>query len=232
MTSNTLTYFKSMKKLIYIFLFFILFPFAAHAQWRLGASAGGDYNHYSINTHYQTDYHYSGVWGWNVALFTQYNFRQWLALRAEIEAIEKDYRFYRTGIYSGTNYTTTNTYLQLPVMVSFSFGGQKVRGFVNTGVYAGCWLASKQKGTYYNTLSYETEKVNQAYQFIKQKDQRADFGLVAGIGIEYMPHEHWVVHLETRSYYSFISTVKQYMEINDYRYNTTITLQAGFSYIF
>ena len=40
------------------------------------------------------------------------------------------------------------------------------------------------------------------------------------------------MHVEARCYYSFISTVKQYMDIKDYRYNTTIGLQAGFSYIF
>lgn len=38
-----------MKKNLLIILLF-LSPVALHAQWRVGASGGGDYNWYSINT--------------------------------------------------------------------------------------------------------------------------------------------------------------------------------------
>ena len=64
-----------------------LTPETASAQWRVGASAGADYNWYSINVNYQTDYRYDGAWGWSGAVFGQYNFMEWLGLRAELEAI-------------------------------------------------------------------------------------------------------------------------------------------------
>ena len=44
------------------------------------------------------------------------------------------------------DYKYVNNYLQLPVMGSFSFGGQKVRGFFNAGIYGGYWLNSKPQG--------------------------------------------------------------------------------------
>ena len=217
-----------------------LTPETASAQWRVGASAGADYNWYSINVNYQTDYRYDGAWGWSGAVFGQYNFMEWLGLRAELEAMERNYRFYRTGEMEQTNYITHNTYLQLPIMAQFSFGpsvfrGEKtsgLRGFVNLGVYAGYWLASKQKGTFYETLQDDVINLNDAYVFQSEKDQRADFGLAGGLGLEYRFSEHWAAHLEGRCYYSFVSTVKQYMRVKDYRYNTTLGLQAGFSYIF
>lgn len=208
------------------------------AQWRVGASAGGDHNWYAINTNYQTDYHYDGAWGWNAAVFTQYNFMPWLGLRAEVEASERNYRFYRTGAYSATDYITHNTYLQLPVMAQFSFGdavgtrGASLRGFMNIGVYAGCLLAGRQKGTQLSPLDGKAYPIDADYVFNKEKDQRADFGLAGGIGIEYQFLEHWACHVEGRAYYSFVSTVKPYMQIKDNRYNTTIGIQAGFSYIF
>ena len=205
---------------------------AAQAQWRIGASGGADYNWYTINTHYQADYHYSGAWGWSAAVFGQYNFFDWLGLRAELEATERNYRFYRTGMYEGTDYTTHNTYLQLPVLTQFSFGGQKVRGFVNVGFYTGYWIAGKEKGTWYDSFSNEEMDVNSAYVFHKQKDQRWDFGLAGGVGIEYRFLEHWAMHVEGRCYYSLISRTKQYMLVKDYRYNTTLGIQAGFAYIF
>ena len=218
------------KNLLIILLLFS--PFALHAQWRVGASGGGDYNWYSINTQYQTDYRYQGVWAWNAAVFGQYNFKDWVGLRFELEVSERNHRFYRTGVYEGTNYLTRNTYLQVPVMTQFSFGGQKLRGFVHTGVYAGYWLASKQQGTMYDYLSGTVYDIDEPYVFQSYKDQRWDFGLAGGLGIEYKFLEHWALHVEGRCYYSFISTVKQYMKVQDYRYNTTFGIQAGFAYVF
>ena len=210
-----------------------LSTFTANAQWRVGASGGADYNWFTINKQYQNNYHYAGAWGWNAAVFGQYNFKNWLGLRFELEASERNHRFYRDGIYENTNYVNRNTYLHLPVMTQFSFGGEKVRGFVHTGIYAGYWLAGRQVGTYFEPLSEETMKLNISYDFQSEKDQRWDFGLVGGIGIEFLLAEHWAMHIESRCYYSFISTVKHYMEpVKDNRYNTTLGIQAGFSYIF
>lgn len=204
----------------------------ASAQWRIGVSGGADYNWYSIKTNYQTDYRYDGAWGWNAAIFTQYDFLPWVGLRAEIEASEINYRFYRTGYFTSTNYITHNTYLKLPVMTQFRFGGEKVHGFLNAGVYAGCWLAGRQKGTITDPRNGRVITINEPYVFNKEKDQRADFGLAGGVGIEYLPAEHWAIHIEGRCYYSFISQTKPYMIVRDNRYNTTLTIQAGVSYIF
>jgi len=204
----------------------------AQAQWRVGASGGATYNWYSIDTQYMTDYRYEGAWGWSAAVFTQYNFLPWIGLRGEIEASERNHRFYRTGDYAGTNYTYHNTYIQIPVMTQFSFGGSMVRGFVNAGVYAGVWAASREKGSVYEPMNGRIIPVNAPYDFQSEKDQRGDFGLAGGIGIEYRPAAHWSIHAEGRCYYSFISTVKQYMRVKDYRYNTTIGMSIGFAYIF
>ncbi len=223
---------EEMKRVLFICLTVCLFTIESHAQWRVGASAGTNYNWYTINTHYQTDYHYQGAWGWNAALFGQYDFLPWVGLRAEIEASERNYNFYRTGIYAGTNYVLHNTYVHLPVMAQLRFGGTQVIGYLNLGVYAGYWAASRYKGTQFDALSWSIVAINQDYAYQKEKDQRADFGLAGGLGLEYRFFDHWAVHIEGRLYYSFISTVKPYMLIKDSRYNTTVGLQAGFSYIF
>ena len=225
-----------MKRKFYLFIFALcslfLLPGKVQAQWRVGASGGATYNWHSVDMQYQVDNRIAGAWGWSAALFTQYNFKDWVGLRAEVEAMERNYRFYRTGAYAGTNYTYYNTYVQLPVMAQFSFGGSVVRGFVNAGVYAGYWAASRQKGSFYDPLSYNTYPVDEPYVFQSDKDQRGDFGLAGGLGLECRVAEHWAIHLEGRCYYSFISTVKQYMLVKDYRYNTTLGIQAGFCYIF
>lgn len=226
--------FSSITRLGIVLAFIALFvlPSASQAQWRIGLSAGGDYNRYSIDTQYQTDLRYDGAFGWNAAVFGQYNWFDWLGLRAELEVSERNYRFYRTGMHEGTNYITHNTYALVPVLAQFSFGGTKVRGFVNLGVYGGYWAAGWQKGTFFDTFSEKVVKIDQAYLFQNEKDQRWDFGWAGGLGLEYRVAEHWALHAEARCYYSVVSSVKQYMEVKDYRYNTTVDFQIGFSYIF
>lgn len=226
---------KNSKRLLAVVLTVMtaILPLAAQAEWRVGVSGGGDYNWFSINKQYQVNYHYDGAWGWNAAVFGQYNFKKWVGLRFELEASERNHCFYRDGIYSGTNYINRNTWLQLPVMAQFSFGGEKVRGFVNAGVYAGYWLAGHQKGTLFDMFTDRTLRIDTPYAFQADKDQRWDFGLAGGLGIEYRFHEHWAMHLEGRCYYSFISTVKPYMQqVKDYRFNTTIGINVGFAYVF
>ena len=217
-------------------------PSSTQAQWRVGASLGADYNLYSINTQYQTDYRYEGAWGGSAAVFGQYNFApwrdlhaydflRWIAVRAELEVVEKSFRSHRTGYYKDWDYNNRNLYLQLPVMAQVAFGSDKVHGFLNLGGYAGYWAYAWQKGALFDFLNEVRVPIDEPYIFQKEKDRRFDAGLVGGVGIEFLLNKNWALHLEGRCYYSLMSTVKQYMRVKDYRYNTTFGLQAGFSYI-
>lgn len=205
---------------------------ATKAQWRAGVTVGGDWNHYSIDKHYMTDWHYEGRWGWTLGLTGQYDINNWLAVRADLNLTQKNHRQYRTGVLANTNYDTRNNYLQLPVMASFSFGGQKLRGFLNLGVYGGYWMSSRMNGSYINTFSATVSAVDESVEFNSDRDQRMDFGLVGGLGIEYRFCSHWAAQVESRCYYSTTSTQKDYMQLKDPRYNTTIGLQAAIYYIF
>ena len=218
------------KLLISMTLLAIMLP--AQAQWRAGVTVGGDWNHYTVDKHYMTDWHYEGQWGWTLGLTGQYNFNEWLGVRADLNWTQKNHKQYRTGIMSNTNYDTWNSYLQLPVMASFSFGGQKVRGFLNLGAYGGYWLNSRLKGHYFNVFSEETSKVDESLEFNDDRDQRLDYGLTGGIGVEYRFTRNWAAQIETRIYYSTISTQKDYMQLKDPKYNTTTAFQAAICYIF
>ena len=203
----------------------------AHAQWRAGVTIGGDYNHYSIDKHYMTDWDFEGKWGLTIGATGQYNFNDWLAVRADLNWTQKNHRQYR-HLLPNTDCDTRNDYLQLPVMASFSFGGKQVRGFMNLGVYGGYWLSSRFKGNYFDYFSSETFDIDEKVEFNNERDQRWDAGLVGGIGVEYAFAKHWAAQVEARCYYSTTSIQKDYMQIKDPKYNTTIGLQAAIYYIF
>jgi opacity protein-like surface antigen len=208
-----------------------MLPTLVSAQWRIGVNGGADLNHFIIDKHYQSDYKFDDRWGLTVGVMGQYDVYDWLGIRAELDWTQKNYRHTRETKQL-FNYKYVNNYLQLPVMASFSFGGQKVRGFLNTGVYGGYWLNSSREGYDTNTFSGRTFDFSEDITLDSERDQRWDFGFVGGAGVEYRFASHWAAQVEMRYYYSTVSTQKDYMRNQDPRYNGTLALQAGIWYCF
>lgn len=79
-----------------------------------------------------------------MGITAQYNFLDWLGLRLDWTMAQRNYtsRFYLrewTDLNGDTQYEQycyTNTYHLLPLTLSFSFGGEHVRGYANIGGYA------------------------------------------------------------------------------------------------
>ena len=202
----------------------------AHAQWRVGATIGTSTNHYRMDRQYMSDYHINDRWGLTMGVTGQYDFTEWLGVRADFNWTQKNHRVLRDRI--PMDYKYVNNYLQLPVMALFSFGGQKLRGFCNLGVYGGYWLSSNYSGVDYNSFVGAPYDVKGHVDFNSDRDQRWDCGFVGGLGVEYRFARHWGAQVEARYYYSTTSVQKQYMRVKDYRYNSTLALQAGVSYFF
>lgn len=221
-----------MKKIFLLLPAFLLTAVSTFAQWRIGVSAGASYNWYAIEKHYMTDFRYQGLWDATAALSGQYDINSWLGVRAELEYLQKDHRFYRTEGYSETNYRTINSYLQLPILAVFRYGGDRLKGFTHLGGYVGYWVAGFLDGTLLNPSDKKAVTLHEPYTFIAEKDCRFDAGLSAGTGLEYTFHPHWTAQLEVRLNYGLVSTVKDYMAIKDYRYNSTASLRLGIQYNF
>lgn len=219
-----------MKKYLFI-LFGVLFTLTTSAQWRVGVTGGADYNVFSMDKQYMTDYQIDGRWGATLGISGQYDINSWLGVRADVNWTQKNYRKHRV-VLDKVDYKYRNDYLQLPVMASFSVGGQKLRGFCNLGVYGGYWLNSHYEGSDYNLFGNYQYYFSKKVEFNSERDQRWDFGLLAGVGIEYHITSHWAAQAEVRYYYSTVSTTKQYMQKKDYRYNATTAIQLGAFYSF
>ena len=220
---------RKIRKLLALMAFML--PSLVSAQWRIGVNGGADLNHFIIDKHYQSDYKFDDRWGLTVGVMGQYDVYDWLGIRAELDWTQKNYRQTRE-VYTSMSYRYVNNYLQLPVMASFSFGGQKIRGLCNTGIYGGYWLNSKREGFDNNSFTQKTHTFNERVELNSKYDQRLDFGFVVGGGIEWRFAKHWAAQAELRYYYSCVSTQKDYQIKSDPRYNSTLALQAGLWYCF
>ena len=158
---------------------------AAWAQkWRAGVTVGGDINYYDIDKQYQYDWRYHNAKGLTVGVTGQYQFNDWFALRADINYTQKNYSQYRTGRAFCENYKHHNSYVQLPLMASFSFGGERLRGFLNVGAYGAYWAGGRITGTVFEDILYDVlneamydkyntpAPVDQSYSFNSVRDNR------------------------------------------------------------
>ena len=200
-------------------------------KWRVGVTAGADYNVHSMDLQYMNDYQLAGRWGLTMGVSGQYDINDWLGVRADLNLTQKNYRQYRV-VMGKIDHRYRNNYVLLPVMASMSFGGQKLRGFCNLGVYGGYWLNSYRWGYEYNTMTDRNHEFGETMEMDSQRDQRWDCGLIGGVGLEYKLAKNWAVQAEVRYYYSTTSTRKQYMRTKDYRYNSTTAIQIGAYYRF
>lgn len=229
-----------MKKILFSLMMLVSLTCTAQ-KWKMGVTMGGDINTYVIDKQYQYDWRYKNVKGMTMGLMGQYQLKEWFALRADINYTQKNYKQYRTGIASCENYKHYNSYVQLPLMANFSFGGKHLRGFLNLGVYGAYWTEGRISGTVTEEIfgdvldqqMYDTPvPVDQSYSFNSVRDNRIELGVVGGAGMEYRINRHWSVETEMRMYYSLTSTTKDYMLKRNPRYNTTVALQVGGAYWF
>jgi hypothetical protein len=198
---------------------------------RLGLYTGYTHNHLFTSTGYRSFTEYKNGHGYVVGVPVNYSVFDYLAVQTDPSVIMKSYSLVRTGIY-GENYQTwNNTYLQLPVSVQFSFGGEKLRGFVNLGGYFGGWLNSYT----YGRTEESTSSINGGHyyydfkenvKFNSKRDNRFDGGLFAGLGLKY-DFGALGIFAEARYYYSLSDMQKNYMLEQIPRYNDTYVFTFG-----
>ena len=178
-----------------------------------------------------TDYRFQNATGVNFGITGQYALTDWLGLRADVTFTQKNYRFTRADIPQ-MDYLNRNDYLLVPVLASFRFGGANFKGFANAGVYGGWWLSGSRQGQEFSGYSGDIYSFSGKVPFNIQRDNRLDLGLAGGLGLECGISRHLAFQLEGRCYYGLASQVKQYMRVKDYRYDTTLVLQAAWLYRF
>ena len=80
-----------MKRITLLILVLTLFSFAARAQWRAGVTVGTTSNHYVFDRQYMSDYNSKDRWGLTMGVSGQYNFTDWLGVRADLNWTQKNY---------------------------------------------------------------------------------------------------------------------------------------------
>jgi hypothetical protein len=210
------------------------------AQFFVGVEAGANRNYLISNTADKPFFDYQPSYGYSVGASVRYAFPKLSSWFGGIQAvptyIQKNYRIQRTGDYSPMYQQTTNSYLQLPVMAQFKFGGhinktQTLHGILNLGGYGAYWMSGQVKGravSPFDPTNYQD--FNAKYAFDKTKDNRVELGAVAGVGVQYALCDRYVVSLEYRYTPSLTDQQKAYQDEQTPRYNDTHSLLVTMQY--
>jgi hypothetical protein len=213
----------------------------ANCQWVVGIEGGVNKNYLVTTNSSQSFTQYDGYPGFSVGVPVIFQINSWFALESDPNFMQKNYRINRTGFFQGVYQINTNSYLQLPILANFNFGGQQIKGFVNFGLYIAYWVSSKIKGTEANILNTsDTTNLNptnilnednsyyykQKYQF-GSKDNRLEFGYIGNVGISYDVNMAYSIFVEGIYCYSVTDQQKKYQINQIPRYNTTYGLQIG-----
>ena len=207
-----------MKK--FLFLFFFLFPMIVYAQWKVGLMGGADFNSYTSDEHYLTDFQTKGRWGTTFGIVVQRNLVSWaflgskIGVRSGINWTNKNYLTIKDGNFGTTMITHNCNYLQLPIMATYSVGGEMFRTFINLGGYSG-WRKSDEWR------------------------RSCDLGGVGGLGLEWnfclktwKNYSHFTLQAEARCYLGAQSVTKTDRKFETPHYNTTTALQITLFYNF
>lgn len=197
-------------------------------KWFIGLAAGASYNWQTREAGYAYDMTFKGAWGASAGVSGGFQFFEWLTLRADVLFTQKNYGMQRMlPILKSSNIHTdyTNHYLQVPVMVDWTFG-TLVKSHIYTGGYGAFWLGGNTE----RISIYSEEKQKSPYTF-STEDNRGDGGWVGGVGVSYDPLPSLRLSAEMLLFYSLTNTVKKQPVMNDTRYNNTITLGITAKYI-
>ncbi|GHV13023.1 hypothetical protein FACS1894162_9030 [Bacteroidia bacterium] len=202
------------------------------SYFSVGVVGGYVHNSLTTSTGYRAFTKYGARESFALGIVGRYTFNNWLAVQAEPSLIQKNFSWERT---EGSKYpdfyeNRTNNYLQLPVMAHFLFGGQQLKGFLNLGGFAGYQVSAHREGVTHdratNLYSYD-----EPFEFDSTRDNRLEYGLLAGIGLEYDTNG-FTFFAEGRYEYGLSDLQKKYMIQQIPRYNNTSVIQAGVMYNF
>lgn len=219
---------------------FVLAAYVAQAQtpdgvkspWAIGLHGGWTSTSISRYNGGRMDEAYSALGGIEAVLQARYTFNSWFALRANLAFMQRSHRMDRNLNYLDPVYTEhLNSYLMLPVLADFSFGGPRLRGHLLAGAYTGYWLSERRRGTTYWMTDYYVyfEPFDETRDFTDE-DSRLNAGLAVGIGLSHPIGKRWELGLDALYHYDLTSHHKSTSTLADPRYLNTLSLTLNINY--
>jgi len=204
-------------KQVILVIFFFLLASSLCAQTTIGVEGGLSYNRFHTNIDNRPSTVLTAETGYSLALPVRHRIRSWLYATTAPGVVQKGYSMNRTDSLSGEYDQHNNTYLQLPIGVSFVREHERLRVHLDLGVYTGYWLYGQVKGStadiFGGTSSGSSQlftltAYDKRYVFNSQRDRRWEEGWWIAPGLQYRLRDRWWLSAGARYFQSLSSQNK------------------------
>lgn len=197
------------------------------AQLSLGAKGGGTLNTVSGNTPAGTDK--DMTFGYQFGATVNYGFNDIFSLQPEVVFIQKGGR---TSSTATDDFAQMNTnYLAIPVLAKAQFGGEKFKGFVTLGPYAGYWAGGKSRTSVLGVENKESIDFDNNLDDDGYRHNRIDLGINGGLGMQYAIGRG-NIFLDARYGFGLFDTNKYETEPVDYKTQANRSIEVSLGYMF
>lgn len=202
------------KQLISICVLLFIVSAQLFSNPEIGITSSISSNTLVTDSDYYDERSTSNLLGCSIVIPFQYPINNNFGVRAEISVKTKNYTedTYQTLDNSITSEEYYNSYIELPLILHFTVGeSKKIRPVINLGGYFSYWLTSYTKGKYLNlSVLSNVDKISNYYTIIDSNEfnlnnNRFNWGLLGGIGLEYHIEKDIKAFFETRISYDISS---------------------------
>ncbi len=197
------------------------------AQLSIGPKGGATLNTVSGNAPAGTE---KGMtFGYLFGAAVNYGFNKTFSLQPEVVFIQKGGKTSSTVTDDFAQMSAN--YLEVPILAKAQFGGEKFKGFVVLGPYAGYWAGGKNKATVLGTESNESIDFDNDLDDDGYKHNRIDLGINGGIGMQYAL---WKgnIFLDARYGFGLFDMNKYKTEPNGYKTQANRSVEVSLGYMF
>lgn len=132
-------------------------------------------------------------------------------------------------------YSRTLTYIQLPLLTHIYFGSRKFKGFVNLGPEFGYMIASGTKSNLnYSDIASVPDFPSHnrmTEQLTTEVKNKFDYGISAGLGMEYFIKRRHSIILEGRLYYG-LGNIFPASKADTFAASRSMSIQVTMGYMF
>ena len=171
-------------------------------NFSIGARAGATLSSMSFTP----EVHQSMLQGVTMGFTARYTEERFFGLIGEINITQRGWKenFARDEAPE-FEYSRTLTYVQIPLLTHIYFGSRRVKGFFNLGPEAGFMISDKINANFDYRNYQDIEGFPMGYrtneQLNKKIENKFDYGIAGGAGIEFFINRRNSVQLEGRYYF-------------------------------
>lgn len=209
----------------WLILFFTFLAIEGYAQLYVGFKGGGNVSEASFRNNPEFRFKRAGFrQGYQGGMVLRYVNQNNAGIQTEINYVQRGWlETVDTVVNINNRYSRQINYLEIPVLAHIFLGRKKFRIIINMGPYVGLALSARE----FNRNEVTGIETSNVYVFDRERDNRVDYGLMAGGGFE-KDFRFGTIFVESRYTFGFgdFSRIKSsQFEISQ---NRTICISFGY----